>query len=80
MLGVEQIQALIQAGLPGADVVVESADGVHFHATVRAPQFAGLSMLQQHKQVYTTLREHLDGEAIHALALTTQVNNVEGDQ
>jgi acid stress-induced BolA-like protein IbaG/YrbA len=50
------IQAMIENGLPGAQVEVSGADGVHFEATVVASQFAGKLPL---------------GGAIHALALKT---------
>jgi acid stress-induced BolA-like protein IbaG/YrbA len=65
-----RIQALIEAGMPGARVEVEGADGVHFQATVVASQFAGKLPLARHRLVYATLGD-LMGGAIHALALTT---------
>ena len=64
------IQAMIENGLPGAQVEVSGADGVHFEATVVACQFAGKLPLARHRQVYATLGE-LMGGAIHALALKT---------
>lgn len=64
------IQSMIQGGLPGAQVQVEGADGVHFEAVVIAPDFAGLRPLQRHRKVYETLGEKLGGE-IHALSLKT---------
>jgi acid stress-induced BolA-like protein IbaG/YrbA len=64
------IQALIENGLPGAQVAVEGADGVHFEATVIASQFIGKLPLARHRLVYGTLGE-LMGGAIHALALKT---------
>jgi acid stress-induced BolA-like protein IbaG/YrbA len=65
-----RIQAMIEQGLPGAQVEVSGADGVHFEATVVASQFAGKLPLARHRLVYATLGE-LMGGAIHALALTT---------
>lgn len=64
------IQALIENGLPGAQVEVDGADGVHFEATVIASQFAGKMPLARHRMVYATLG-NLMGGAIHALALKT---------
>ena len=61
------IQALIENGLPGAQVEVDGADGVHFEATVIASQFAGKMPLARHRMVYATLGD-LMGGAIHALA------------
>ena len=65
-----RIQAMIEAGLPGARAEVDGADGVHFEATVIASQFAGKLPLARHRLVYATLGE-LMGGAIHALALKT---------
>ena len=65
-----EIQALIEAGLPGAVATVQGEDGVHFEATVVAAQFAGRLPLARHRLVYATLGERMGG-AIHALALKT---------
>ena len=65
-----RIQAMIEQGMPGAQVDVSGADGVHFEATVVSSQFAGKLPLARHRLVYATLGD-LMGGAIHALALTT---------
>lgn len=65
-----RIQAMIEGGLPGAQVDVAGADGVHFEATVIASQFAGKLPLARHRLVYATLGDLMGGE-IHALALQT---------
>jgi acid stress-induced BolA-like protein IbaG/YrbA len=64
------VRQLIEAGLPGAEVLVEGADGVHFEATVITPAFAGKLPLARHRMVYATLGDRMGGE-IHALALRT---------
>lgn len=66
----ETIKAMIERGLPGAEVVVESEDNTHFAARVIAPQFEGKRTLQRHQLVYATLGE-LMGREIHALSLQT---------
>ena len=66
-----RIQSLIEAGLPGAQVEVSGADGVHFEATVVSAAFAGKLPLARHRLVYATLGELMGGE-IHALALKTK--------
>jgi acid stress-induced BolA-like protein IbaG/YrbA len=66
----QQVEALIRAGLPGADVTVRSEDNVHFEATVSSTAFAGLRQLQRHQLVYKALGSLMGGE-IHALALET---------
>jgi acid stress-induced BolA-like protein IbaG/YrbA len=57
--------------LPGANVEVSGADGVHFEATVVSAEFEGKSTLQRHRMVYATLG-HAMGREIHALGLTTR--------
>ena len=65
-----QIEELISAALPGAQVRVRSEDNVHYEATVVAREFAGLRPLQRHQMVYRSLGERMGGE-IHALSLKT---------
>lgn len=65
----EQIQQLIEAGIPGCQAIVKG-DGDHFEASVVSPAFAGLGMVKQHQMVYATLGNLMQAE-IHALALRT---------
>ena len=65
----EQIAKLIEAGLPGAVVSVDG-DGTHFTAVVVSGEFAGKSILQQHRMVYAALGERM-GTEIHALSMQT---------
>ncbi len=64
----EQVAAMIQAGLPDAQVDVQSEDDVHFSAVVVSGEFEGLRPLQRHQLVYRTLGDKMGGE-IHALAI-----------
>ena len=70
----EEVEAAIQAGLPGASAKVTDMTGTgdHFAAVVESPEFAGKSMVQQHRMVYTALGELMKGP-IHALKLETRV-------
>jgi acid stress-induced BolA-like protein IbaG/YrbA len=63
-----QVQSLIEAGLPGAQVRVSSPDDTHFEAVIVAPQFAGKRTIQRHQLVYATLGA-LMGREIHALSM-----------
>jgi acid stress-induced BolA-like protein IbaG/YrbA len=62
-----EIQALIEAGLPGAQVHVASDDDTHFEALIVAPQFEGKRMIQRHQLVHAlsmqalTPQEHRAG-------------------
>jgi len=67
----ENIQAWILAGLPEADVRVEG-DGHHFEAYVASSAFKGKSLIEQHRQVYACLGDHMK-ERVHALSLKTHV-------
>ncbi len=64
----ERISALIQAGLPGATVRVESDDISHFAAVVISAEFAGKRPIARHQLIYRSLGE-LMGREIHALSI-----------
>ena len=75
-----EIQAMIEAALPGAEVEVsdQTGTGDHLEAVVTAPQFEGLSRIEQHRLVKAAVRERMDDGAIHALTLKTRPSS--GDQ
>ncbi len=64
----EEVARLIRAGLPGAQVHVQSDDNTHFAARIVAPQFDGKKSLARHQLVYQTLGE-LMGREIHAMSI-----------
>lgn len=68
-----QVKAQIEAGIPGAIVQITdlTGGGDHYQAVVVSELFAGKSLIQQHQLVYSTVREAMASEAIHALALKT---------
>ena len=67
-----EIEDLIRADLPDAEITVEdlAGDGNHYRAHVVAPVFRGKTRVQQHQMVYQALGGRMGG-ALHALALTT---------
>ncbi|HWK40564.1 MAG TPA: BolA family transcriptional regulator [Croceibacterium sp.] len=71
-----EIEALIRAALPDADVAITdlAGDGDHYSAHVVSTAFAGKTRVQQHKLVYEALGGRMGG-ALHALQLTTAVPN-----
>jgi stress-induced morphogen len=71
-----EIEALILAGLPGAEVTITdlAGDGDHYRAHVIAEAFRGKSRVMQHKLVYEALGGRMGG-VLHALQLTTAVPN-----
>ena len=76
MADLGEIKAMIEAALPGAavEVVDETGGGDHLRAVVAAPQFEGLSRLDQHRMVKAAVKERFDDGAIHALSLRTAVS------
>jgi stress-induced morphogen len=64
------IEKMIEAGLPDATVEVLGDDGQHFEAYIESPSFVGKPLLAQHKMVYATLGDSFEG-ALHALSLKT---------
>ncbi|MDX1454233.1 MAG: BolA/IbaG family iron-sulfur metabolism protein [Gammaproteobacteria bacterium] len=66
----EEIQRMIEAGLPEASVEVRGDDGQHFEATIVSPGFAGQNTIARHRQVYAALGDKMGGE-IHALSMRT---------
>lgn len=67
---IPEIKRRIEEGIPGSTAEVEG-DGHHFSAVVSAPQFEGLSRIQQHMLVNDVFEGELGGR-IHALAIKTQ--------
>jgi len=70
-----ELKAMIEAALPGAEVEVidETGAGDHLRATVSAPQFDGLSRLDQHRLVKAAVKERFDDGTIHALSVKTSL-------
>ena len=64
----DEVARLIRAGLPGAQVQVQSDDQTHFSVRVVAREFTPLRPLARHQLVYRTLGE-LVGREIHALSI-----------
>ena len=71
-MSASEIEALIKAALPDAQVTVEdlAGDGDHYAATVISERFRGVPRVRQHQLVYAALRGRMGGE-LHALALQT---------
>lgn len=71
-MSADEIERLIRAHIPDAEVVIRdlAGDGDHYAATVIAESFRGKTRVQQHQLVYAALRGGMGGE-LHALALQT---------
>ena len=75
MVDLAELKTMIQAALPGAAVEVsdETGAGDHLRAVVTAPQFEGLSRIDQHRLVKAAVKERFDDGQIHALSVKTRV-------
>jgi|TARA_B100001971_G_C18100292_1_gene488443 stress-induced morphogen len=73
-MNAEDIEAMIKAGLPDAEIRIEDlrGDGDHYAAYISSPSFEGKSRVQQHQMVYKTLGDKMGGE-LHALMLHTSL-------
>jgi stress-induced morphogen len=70
-----ELQAMIEAALPGAavEVVDEDGSGQHLLAIVAAPQFEGLSRIDQHRLVKAAVKARFDDGTVHALSVRTSL-------
>jgi stress-induced morphogen len=69
----DELKLRIEHAIPGArvDVTDLTGGGDHFRATVVAPEFDGLSRIEQHRRVYAVFGAEIGGP-IHALSLETR--------
>jgi len=69
------VQGLLEAAFPGGQVsVTDFGGGDHLAAHVRSPQFAGLSLIAQHRLLYDPVQHLLDTGALHALKIKTEAS------
>jgi stress-induced morphogen len=68
----EEIEDLIRAALPDAEIAIRdlAGDGDHYAARVVSAVFAGMPKVKQHQLVYKALGGRMGGE-LHALQLET---------
>ena len=73
-MAAQDIEALIRAAIPDAQVTIRdlAGDGDHYAARVVSASFAGLPRVRQHQKVYAALGGRMGGE-LHALQLETAV-------
>ncbi len=73
MISPQQVEEMITAQMPDAQVQVQdlTGGGDHYQVTVVSSQFDGKGLVQQHQLIYGALQQAMSSEAIHALALKT---------
>lgn len=71
-MSAEEIESIIKAALPDAQVRIEdlAGDGDHYACEVRSESFRGLPMVKQHKLVYDAFGKRM-GTELHALSVKT---------
>ena len=67
------VENLLIDAFPGGKIEVHTDDNVHFSAGIHAPQFKGLSRVQQQQKVYAVLGALISSGELHAISLNTQV-------
>ena len=69
-----ELTRMIEDALPGASVeVIDEGGGDHLRAIVAAPQFEGLSRIDQHRLIRAAVKVRMDDGTIHALSITTSL-------
>lgn len=73
MVSPDQVESMIRAGIPDAQVQVQdlTGGGDHYQVIVVSDQFAGKSLVQRHQLVYRSLQQAMSSDAIHALTMKT---------
>jgi stress-induced morphogen len=73
MVSADEIVRKLQDSMPSAQVraVDMTGGGDHWQVSIKAAEFKGKSLVEQHQMVYRALGELMSGP-IHALALDTR--------
>jgi acid stress-induced BolA-like protein IbaG/YrbA len=73
MVNPNQVEAMIKAGLPDAQVQVQdlTGGGDHYQVVVVSTEFEDKRSIQRHQLVYRALQQAMASEAIHALTMKT---------
>jgi stress-induced morphogen len=80
-MAASEIERLIKASIPDAEVTIRdlAGDGDHYAARVVSASFNGMTRIKQHQTVYAALGGRVGGE-LHALQLETAVPQPENGQ
>ncbi|MBD2460774.1 BolA family transcriptional regulator [Oscillatoria sp. FACHB-1407] len=73
MISPSQVESMIKASIPDAQVQIQdlTGGGDHYQVVVVSSAFDGKGLVQQHQLVYKAVRQAMSTEAIHALSLKT---------
>ena len=71
-MAASEIEAMIKAALPDAQVEITDLAGDHYSARVVSESFRGLTRINQQRLVYDALGGRMGG-VLHALQLSTAI-------
>lgn len=66
----DAVKQLIEAGIPGAEAHV-TGDGCNMETQVIAEAFEGQTPVQRQRLVLATVREQIESNELHAIAIKT---------
>lgn len=64
----DEIQKLIEAGVPDSQAMVTGGEG-KYEAVVISESFADMSMVKEHQMVYATVKPQIASGELHALSI-----------
>ena len=64
----KEIESLITASMPDAQVYVEGSDG-KYRVKIISASFNNLNRVQRHQAVYATVQEQIQNGSLHALSI-----------
>ncbi|MGH2985420.1 MAG: BolA/IbaG family iron-sulfur metabolism protein [Solirubrobacterales bacterium] len=74
MADLDELERMIEAALPGAEVeVLDEGGGDHLRAIVAAPQFDEMKRIDQHRAIRKAVRARFEDGSIHALSIEATV-------
>ena len=75
MITPEEVRELIVAALPDAGVEAHDYSGTldHYNVRVTSSNFSGLTLIDQHRLVYSALGKALQDGRLHAIQIQTIV-------
>jgi stress-induced morphogen len=73
MISPDEIKQTLAKALPGSTIETQdlTGGGDHWQVIIVSPAFEGKGLLEQHRMVNEALKEAMDDQRIHALALKT---------
>ena len=67
----KEVQNRLEKVFEGAEVMVDFADQKHMAVQIKVIEFAGKTLLEQHKLVYAAVQDLIDQGYLHALKIKT---------